>query len=306
MIPSSLTADQLTSSLGLIKKFEFDPPIYDDGKTALDFLRSKAAAERARQPRTAYDDDSDGSEDEEFLFPAGGPTNRKSDALEKLKKRRRVQRRTEGSDVDDEEKERKAEETRAKRREAELEKRRKIKSDLFIHDSDEDEDEERDKEFFAKEEAVRKQTADAVARALMEARKSVTGGKSSKKRKAQKDIGESRKKRKSTSDDGDGEDESGDDLLGLGIASSRSSSVDTEDPMIINSSDEDAEAAIDTPISSQQPIPDPDEDGTVTTDPTNKPEAISNMVNEDEELSVTKPSRRTFRAGFIVDSDSDE
>lgn len=308
VIPSSLTASQLASSLEFIKKFEFDPPTYEDGKAAIDFIRSKAAGERARRPRAEYDDDSEDSGNEEFLFPAGGPTNQRSDALEELKKRRKVRRkRTEESDIDDEENDRKAEERRAKRREAELEKRRKIKSDLFVHDSDEEEDEDRDKEFFEKEEAVRKKTADAVAKVLLEVRKSAATRKKSKKRKQGKETGLRRKKRKTIDGDESEENQSDEELLGLETGSSRPSSVEAEDPMRIDSSDEDAGAQTDTPVSSQQPIPDPDEENTPVIDSLNKTGTTAvELGDEDEDLPVTKPIRRAVRAGFIIDSDSDE
>ncbi|KAF2236698.1 timeless-domain-containing protein [Viridothelium virens] len=306
IIPSSLTAAQLASSLNLIRKFEFDPPTYEDGKAAIDFVRSKAAGERAKRPGPAYDDDSEGSGDEECLFPAGGPTNRKSNALEELKQKRRVPRRqTDDGDINDEERDRRAEEKRAKREEAELEKRRKIKSELFVHDSDEEDDEERDKEFFAKEEAVRRKTADAVARALIEVRKSATSGEKSKKRKA-REISSSRKKRKAIIDDEQEENESDRDLTRSGRTSSRSSSVEAEEPMQIISSDEHGEVETDTPVSSQQQIPESNEKISVI-NPVKKAEGTATFLDESEDdMPVLKPSRRLIRSGFIVESDSDE
>ncbi|KAI9699521.1 MAG: Topoisomerase 1-associated factor 1 [Bogoriella megaspora] len=320
IIPSSLTADQLSTSLDLIRKFEFEPASFDDGKAAIDMVRSKAAGERTAAARHAKgifsDNDSDGLGDEEFLFPAGGPTNRKSNALEELKKKRRIRtQKTEESDMDDEERDRKAEERRAKRKEAELEKRRKIKSNLFVHDSDEEDDEERDREFFAREEAVRKKTADAVARALMEVRRGAAeeNEKGSKKRKARGDKREAHKKKRVDSEKGD-ESNSEDGFGGSDTASSRSSSVDPGDPMQIDSSDGDG-TETDTPNSSQQPIPFEDEDsgegGPVakrTDEAETALEAAAGPADDEDEdaMPIKRVVRRTVRAGFVIDSDSDD
>jgi replication fork protection complex subunit Tof1/Swi1 len=162
MIPSGLSADQLKQSLDLIKQNEFNPPVFDDGKEAEDFIRRKSAGTAARR-RTAFDNESDNAIDseEEFLFPAGGPTAmKKSAALEALKKIRRRRRKSGSSDEDDiglteEQRKIRADARRAR----ELEKLRKIKSDLYIHDSDEESDEERDRVFFEQEEKLRQRTA---------------------------------------------------------------------------------------------------------------------------------------------------
>ncbi|KAI9661186.1 MAG: Topoisomerase 1-associated factor 1 [Bathelium mastoideum] len=308
IIPSSLSAAQLASSLDLIKKFEFDPPTYEDGTAAIDLVRSRAAGDRAGRTKASYDDDSEGSGEEEFLFPAGGPTNRKSDALEELKKKRMIRRkRTNGSDVDEEERDAKAEERGAKRQEAELEKRRKIKSDLFVHDSDEEEDEERDREFFRKEEVVRRKTADAVARALMEARKSASGRENSKKRKVGARKGKSHKKRKTIDDNQNEEDESDDGLGERQSTGSRSSSTEPVDRMEIDGSDGELEEETDTPMSSQQLVPD-EEDEPSTSYRASRVKAKSTTSKDqyEDDMPMTKPARRMVRAGFIVDSDSDE
>ena len=310
VIPSTTTAAQLASSLDLIKKFEFDPPSYEDGKAAIDFVRSKATAERAGRTKAAYDNDSQDSEEEEFIFPVGGPTNVRRDALEDLKKIRRFRRRRgDSSEGDEEEMERKSEERRTKRRDAELEKRRKIKSDLFVHDSDEEEDEERDRQFFEKEAAVRRETADVVARALMQIRKVANIEEKPRKRSIEKGKASRRKKRKMADDRQDEESEvgDGDDLNELVINSSRSSSMDSEDRMIIDG-DNDMEHATDTPISSQQILLDRDEKEQSASDSKKNMKARSPAQESEDEVGMAlhEPMRRTIRAGFIVDSDSDE
>ena len=73
-IPPSLSSDQLKQSLDLIKKSEFSPPTFDDGREAADFIRRKSAGAAGR--RAVFDDEDEGideDEDEEPLFPAGGP-----------------------------------------------------------------------------------------------------------------------------------------------------------------------------------------------------------------------------------------
>ncbi|KAI9858514.1 MAG: Topoisomerase 1-associated factor 1, partial [Pleopsidium flavum] len=158
IIPSSLSSKELAESAEVVERHKVSPELeYGDEDNPVapqDLLRRKALV----RPRAAYDDDS-GDDDaasngeEDFLFPAGGPTVRKSDALEDLKRRRRKVKENDAETSLDEET---REARRRAREDANLEKRRKIKSDLFVHDSDEDDDEERDLDFFAQEEERRK------------------------------------------------------------------------------------------------------------------------------------------------------
>ena len=241
IIPSSISASELTESIDLIRKFEFDPPIYENGKTAEDFLRSKAAA---RRRRASFDDDSEGEGgsqgEEDFEFPAGGPTTRKSDALEELKNRRRRRRRSGTQELDDEEKDRRAE----ARRKADLEKRRKIKSDMFVHDSDDETDDERDKVFFAKEEEIREAAGRSILKALTEG---ISNEKGSKKRKSTRERKKSRKRRKESELESEADDSGGeDDAVSI---SSKASSARVGDMLELDS---DVDEATDTPFSSQQ------------------------------------------------------
>ncbi|KXT10299.1 hypothetical protein AC579_274 [Pseudocercospora musae] len=160
IIPSSLTASQLTEALDHIKKAEFDPPSFEDEKTAGDFIRSKAKG------RTAFDDnDSDtdasgsGGEINEELFPPNLREKRKAkegDDRPKKKRRRNAVERTEEE----------LEERRAARDKKEREKNAKIKSKLFITESDDESDAEADAEFFRLEEERRKKT-DGVIRNML-------------------------------------------------------------------------------------------------------------------------------------------
>lgn len=162
IVPSTATSTELNLALDWVKQAVISPPQFEEGKTAEDFIRRKLAP-RAR--RAEYDDDSDGDSFVDYgadlQFPAGGPTKRKSDALEDLKKKRERKKRGEGEGLNDEERE-----ARAKaRRVAQAEMQRKIKSDLFVHDSDEEEN-ERDQAFFAKEEETRMAQSRRLLRAL--------------------------------------------------------------------------------------------------------------------------------------------
>ncbi|EME77235.1 uncharacterized protein MYCFIDRAFT_217019 [Pseudocercospora fijiensis CIRAD86] len=160
IIPSSLTASQLSEALNQIKKAEFDPPSFEDEKTAADFIRSKAKG------RTTFDDnDSDtdasgsGGEINEELFPPNIREKRKArdgdDRPKKRRKRNAIERTEE-----------ELEEKRVARDKKEREKNAKIKSKLYITASDDESDAEADAEFFRLEEERRKKT-DGVIRNML-------------------------------------------------------------------------------------------------------------------------------------------
>lgn len=299
IIPSFISASELTESVDLIRKFEFDPPIYENGKTAEDFLRSKAAA---RRRRASFDDDSEGEGgsqgEEDFEFPAGGPTTRKSDTLEELKnRRRRRRRRSETQELDDEEKDRRAE----ARRKADLEKRRKIKSDMFVHDSDDETDDERDKAFFAKEEEIREAAGRSILKALTEG---ISNEKGSKKRKSTRERKKSRKRRKESELESEADDSGEeDDVVSI---SSKASSARIGDMLGLDS---DVDEATDTPFSSQQHGNHAsNRDASVEiSKPASAAKEDAIMLDEEDEdaAPVRRPVARNMRAGFIIDSDSE-
>ena len=170
IIPSALSSQDLQEVLKVIEKHRSDPVLQygdeNDPVAAKDMLRRKPSI----KPRAAYDDDSDGDGidsdvDEDFSFPAGGPTNRKSDALEKIKQRRKKHR-AEGTDDEADLDEHALKALRRARLLADLEKRRKIKSSDLVHDSDDETDEEKDREFFAREEQRRARNAGKLQEAL--------------------------------------------------------------------------------------------------------------------------------------------
>ncbi|KAI4207594.1 MAG: hypothetical protein LQ348_000539 [Seirophora lacunosa] len=175
IIPSSLSARQLHETHEAIQKHSVNPTTEygaEDPIPAEEMLRRKPTASARR---AEYDDDSEGNGivsdgDDDFLFPAGGPTNTgpltAAAALERLKKKRRKRRTSTASDdggvgaLDDETLERRREAREA----ADLEKRKKIKSDEFIYDSEDDV--EADRIFFEKEESRRKGQAKKVMEVL--------------------------------------------------------------------------------------------------------------------------------------------
>ncbi|KAK0663844.1 Topoisomerase 1-associated factor 1 [Lasiodiplodia hormozganensis] len=294
IIPPSLSSDELRESEQAIQQTEWEPPSFGEDKSAEDMIRTKRQRVALRGDTDDEDDGPDALDDEE-LFPAGGPTARRSDALEELKKKRTRRKRTASEEPDDEEKERK----REARRQKELEKRRKIKSALFVHSSDEDTDEEADREFFAAEEERRKKTAGKITRALISAQIQDTA---SKKRKSTAASKKSRKKRKGSESDSEGTH------TGLG---SRSSSEEPVSRLRIVSDDEEEEA-VDTPLSSQHGSKD-----TAKEKPTEASAKAAKTTqdvemqevdddDEDEDVPARKPVRRNnVRAGFLIDSDSE-
>ena len=156
-LPPSLTSSDLQTSHDLIARFEFSPPIYEDGKTAEDFLRRKhdpllpKQGTRDRRGINRGDhSDSEGDSihsDDETLFPAGGPTAQKADYEKKKKKSRRPGKH--GKELLDEDT-------------FEARKAAKIKSQLTISLSDDEDDEDRDRAFFEREAELRKYQAREV------------------------------------------------------------------------------------------------------------------------------------------------
>lgn len=309
LVPSSLTSTQLQEAVDLIRKYEFDPPIYEDGKGPEDFLRSKAAAARQSSRRVEYDDDSDGKDDDDSArdpgeYGADRPTSRKPNGTKKrLTQRKRARTPVE---LDDEEMNRRAE----ARRKRELEKQAEVwKSTIFVHDSDdEDWDAEKDAKFFAREEALRQEMlADLKTRLVLGS----TEAASSKKRKADEPTKKSKrrksppKKRTGPFNDSDEDD---DEIMAdaASINSSRAHSVDATDTV------EDDETT-DTPLSSHHVAAAPIDDdtpqrpnSTATKDKgVSSVEASDDDEDEDVPVIVRRPAARNTRAGFVIDSDSE-
>ncbi|PQE16721.1 replication fork protection complex subunit tof1 swi1 protein [Rutstroemia sp. NJR-2017a BBW] len=302
IVPSSKSADQLQEALDLIKKFEFSPPTFDDGKEAADHIRRVSAG--LGRKRAVFDDESDNGIDddseEELLFEPGGPTAmKKSDALKALKKSRRRRRRSgseEGEGLSDEILAARAEARRLK----ELEKNAKIKSEKYVVDSDEDE--EADRVFFEAEERLRNANKVTIMKELLHVG-------------AEKEKGKARNKRDSSAIDLDSDEEDSEPAR----KKRGSSGIDLDSDEDMNGakeSEEEAEAT-DTPMSSphrsSQPkrrkvVSDDDDDEPLVTKAKSAKVGIQVDDEEDEEniVPVAQPRRPRVRAGFIMDSSDDE
>ncbi|CAK1360471.1 unnamed protein product [Cercospora beticola] len=257
IIPSELSASQLNDALNQIKKAEFNPPTFEDDKTAADLVRSKAAGRRGA---TFNDNDSDtdasgsGGDIDEAMFPPNLKEKRKrKDDDEKPTKRRKrnAVERTE-EELDD---------LRRARDQKEREKNAKIKSKLFITESDDESDAEADAEFFRLEEQRRQKTAGVIRNALLkqmddagdEAERQVDDMQKGKKTKqsAKTVAKKAAKKAKKTSkfvDSGDEDqimidagDQSSDDAAEAIVPRRRSRK---SSPLGVESSDDDDESAL--------------------------------------------------------------
>ncbi|KAK4981180.1 Topoisomerase 1-associated factor 1 [Elasticomyces elasticus] len=298
IVPSSLSVADLRTNLDLIKKYEYDPPTFEEGKPPESFIRSAAAARRTKR---AFESDSeDGTSGlDEAAFEPGGPTARPSDAAPKAK-RRRLTRRNEGDEIDDEERERRAEARRRK----EAEKNDKIKSALRVSALDDESDEEADAVFFALEEERRKKMRGAIRNTLLAEQNALAGGRKKNTSTGNK-IGKGKKStmnlhagRESDDDDVASADDNYDEEHSSREASARPSS-----PMRLSSDDG---MDRDTPLSSR---PSADAEGrakaTLTETSGNKAAAALASDDEGDDVRVARPARRPLRAGFVIDSDSE-
>ena len=286
LIRPSVGLNELEDNAKLVAGFINTPQEYDDGKDHDDMVRRKPTNETVpRRKPGLFDDDDDGSENEEnsnedaSLYPPGGPTARKSDAIKELKARRRKNR----AEVNDEKKAEMAE----ARRQANLDKMAKIKSDVFVHSSDDDSDEDRDTQFFAMEEKRRTEALSKVG----EASKS-TDGKRGKRARGDNQQ-KARKRRKSGSAEEEG---TSGRLVEISSDSSSSDGESVEDE--------------NTPLSSQPVHAIVNDQGTMAGAET-KESADSMHSDDDEDMignpvrKVPAPARRNARAGFLIDSDSE-
>ncbi|KAH4939216.1 topoisomerase 1-associated factor 1 [Parastagonospora nodorum] len=308
IIPSAFTSTDLEFAIDLLRKYEFDPPTYEDGKGPEDLIRNKASAARRSTRRVDFDDDDEEAEnaveEDHGEYRAGKATERKPDGeRKKLKRRQRVGTPVE---LDDEEKDGRAE----ARRKKELEKFAKQKSTEFVHDSDEEDDDDKDMEFFRREEALRTEIMKAFG-------KSLTAGSTetatSKKRKAEDST--SRTKRRKTPPKRKAQpfadsDDSDEDVQDAATPSSRAPSLSARD--MIHDESEVEDEATDTPLSSQHAngVHESDEDTTTgaTASITVKSQDVVMADDDDEEDEATPVARRPMarkRGAFIVDSDSE-
>jgi replication fork protection complex subunit Tof1/Swi1 len=310
LVPSSLTSTQLQEAVDLIRKFEFDPPTYEDGKSPEELLRSKTAAARRSTRRVDFDDDDEGTEnhieEDRGEYGPSEPTARKPDgARKKLTRRRRAGTPVE---LDDEEKDRRAE----ARRKKDIEKQTKAwLSTELVHDSDDEDDTERDAEFFAREQALRENafknpfTLGGTDSTASKKRKAEETNENSKRQKTPP------KRKRQPFDDSDDEDD--EDMADVKSVSSRAMSESARNVM----TDDSEEEATDTPLSSQHAGATYTSDGDTPRKPTTPAPTKSlefsmadaedddNDDEEDEAPVVRRPMARNTRAGFVIDSDSE-
>ena len=307
IIPSSLTSAELLEAISLIRKFEFDPPIYEDGKAPEDLVRSKATAARRSARRAEFDDDSDSidgdSEEDRGEYALDDPTTRKPDSERKrLKRRRRARTPVE---LNDEERNAKAEARRRK----EIEKQAKTKSTMFVHDSDDEEwDADKDAAFFAREQALREDTMVQFKNSLVlgTIEPAVSKEVLSKKRKAD-ETSRTSKRRKSPPKRKAGPFDDSDDEENMGNAASMSSRAQSEETEDVLDDAESENEATDTPLSSQHARSKDDASRTPATPAVSQSIAMADDDDdEDDEVPIMrKPVVRNMRAGFIIESDSE-
>ena len=308
IVPSELTSTQLQETCDIIEKSRSDPITQygsEDPVPVEEMLRRKTVI----RPRAEFDDDSeeDGlatDGEEEFLFPAGGPTNRKSDALAELKKKRRKREVDNTSDVEVDDEARNAK--RKARALAELEKRRKLKSDVLVHDSDDEDDEERDREFFAREAERRKGQSFKVLEAMKLAKEDGSDTSISQKRKRSEGGNQRRKKTRYSGTDSES---AVDELPRVqGIRSSPHS--EDQDP---STSDDDGDS--ETPLSSPQNNPLNEVELNKELLPRNTNSFAAKKVpmlamdakdEEDEDEAMLLPSSTRMRGRLAVLDDSDD
>ncbi|QIW95157.1 hypothetical protein AMS68_000675 [Peltaster fructicola] len=292
-VPSSLSVDQLKASLEQVQKAEFDPPSFDDGKSALDMIRNKTTI----LPRTSDDapgfieDDSEIGSNDEAMFPPNMREKRKrtADGAEPKKRRRLTKRDDEDESLSDIE--RRAE----LRRQREREKSAKIKSKLFITESDEESDAEADAEFFRLEEERRQKMRGVISNALLTQTTKEKGRMNTKRVEEEPD-----------SDEGSASDDTVDEAV---------PAVQSRRPLFeALSSDESDLEDIDGSADETTQGNDASSSTSVDAAHASALKTISNNIriatreDDDDELPVMKQPTRlaTRRAGFVLDDSDSE
>jgi replication fork protection complex subunit Tof1/Swi1 len=320
VIPSTLTSKNLED---LHHSVEHHINYPDGGSADIDNnIRRKPTGEESRGPQhqstlnVNFGSDSEGEDiiPDGPLFPPNLRT--KSDALEELKKKRRKRHTTDGDKepLDEEV----LDERRAAREVNAAARLAKIKSDLYIHASDEDSDEEADRDFFLREEHVRKAQDQRVREALFSSRLEQITGKKPKLQRGRKrtslgdddeqssDSDSRKRQRRHVSNLDDDLNLNSDDDLEMGGVT-RSSSAGQDD------------AAHHTPPTSTEDQNELDSDddlsfGKPTTSTNNdlgveasSKSLITTTADSDEEDNepIASTARRRMKAGFVVDSDSE-
>lgn len=296
-IPSFLTSSILQDTHDLVKK-HFENPIthygVEDPMPVTEMLKRKSTVRRTVE----FDDDSEGDDvidvnDEEFLFPRGGPTTRKSAVDESKKKRRKTRVVHSGGEgeVDDGA----LAARRLARHLADLAKWRKIKSEEIVHSSDDEDNEERDREFFAKEADRRRKQSTRINEAI---RSSDDGGMHTKRKRNTTDTRTGKRAKNSAV----GSIESKDDGSGLDHSDSSATSSLEDD---VNEDE-----VSDTPLSSPHEALQHDLQGKISVGHLSAPSFRAHTslptgdADEEDEVSQVTGIRRR-KAAVLDDSDDD-
>lgn len=308
IVPSTLSSAALQAHHDLIKRFEFDLPVYAEGISPESLLRNKSAAGlHARADRNANPSDDEGDSDlDNNLFVPGGPTPWQGEEREKKVGKRRLKRAGDG--ITEEERERRAEE----RMKNEKERDKKIKSALRITDSDDEEDESRDVEFFRLEEERRRKMKGVIRNALLHEIDEDAGPKKGKGRKRKGDAGTamekkekaSKKRRKTVTLSGD-EDDNLSDVEMRSEPIILSSGEEPDSPMHDSelSDVDDREVEITAP--SSQPVKESSVSLVETSGNTSRL-PFEEEDDDEDDVIIAKPARRAVaRAPFVVESDSE-
>lgn len=331
IVPSELTVDQIKESLELIKKLEFDPPTFENGKSAEDMIRAKSSAKRnATFSESEGDGEGSGGDIDEAMFPPNLREKRKEGA-DRPAKRRRLARRNQKELTEAE-----LDDRAAERRKKEKERNSKIKSQLYVTASDDESDEDRDVEFYRLEEERRKKMAGIIRSKLLEEAENGDESRHGKKRKTKGGKGKgSKKKQKTRADDGeeDGSDvgiagilEQDDDLDAASHSSVRSPSHPADTPAGESTDDDAPGSDLDEEMDDDSEEETPSTSPAIADGPLPLTEKSSNIGGakvagvqsatpaaadgdeDDDDLPVMKaaPARRNIRAGFILDDSDDE
>ncbi|KAK3672984.1 Topoisomerase 1-associated factor 1 [Recurvomyces mirabilis] len=321
-IPSDLSTEEVTEGLAAIKRTEFDPPHFEEGKTAAEMVRNKSAVRRVaiNTYDSADDEDTDGNAGagagagesdvnvDASLFPPNLRESRKeTDGEERPSKRRRLTKRTRTELTDAQ-----ADERAAERRRREKERNSKIKSRLFVTESDDESDADADAEFFRLEAERRRKTAGEIRSALLKRMEEGDGeeggvldveagkkekGKSKQKRGSAADAGargkRAEKRRKTASPLATTDDEMEDDEDLVGASSSEAEETAPRPtkrrPIFEEDSDVDTDTGADA--------------ATATAAPTATATAT---VTEAEPAAIVSQTRQKRPAMFEEDSDEDD
>lgn len=291
IVPPSLDASTLSNNVALISKFEYEPPTYDDNKSAESFTRN-VVKRSERQARRHSDDEGD-SEIDESLFVPGGPATRPKDYDDSGKpvRKRRLRR----ASITEAEREERA----AERRRRERERERKIKSSFHINASDDESDEERDAAFFQMEAARRKATAAQLE--VIAANAHTDTSNTSQKRKSDHEGSGGGKRRRIAgveTDDDDATDEDdehagNDDMSDIESLPSRHNDLPSSQDMTMAIVDGDSDGS--------------DDDRPLLAEVSNNRSRITVADEDDnEDAPITKRSRRSTLPVFLMDDDDDD